>query len=92
MATKTSDFDETTNQLEELFGVSYQVPASWERSQDGEQSLFYTPKSGGKLLVGIYSEEKDFDLSSKLNAYACADAVSYTHLDVYKRQQLKKAG
>ncbi len=75
VATKTSDFDETTNQLEELFGVSYQVPASWERSQDGEQSLFYTPKSGGKLLVGIYSEEKDFDLSSKLNAYACADAI-----------------
>ncbi|MDY3989458.1 MAG: hypothetical protein SOY88_09205 [Massilioclostridium sp.] len=75
VVTKTSDFDESTNQLEELFGVSYQVPASWERSQDGEQSLFYTPKSGGKLLVGIYSEEKDFDLSSKLNAYACADAI-----------------
>lgn len=75
VVTKTSDYDEATNQLEELFGVSYQVPASWERSQDGEQSLFYTPESGGKLLVGIYLEEKDFDLSNKLNAYACADAI-----------------
>ena len=74
-AIKTSDYDEATNQLEELFGVSYQVPASWKKSQDGEQSLFYSPDSGGKLLVGMYSEEKDFDLSNKLNAYACADAI-----------------
>lgn len=55
---KTSDYGEATNQLEELFGVSYQVPASWKKSQDGEQSLFYSPDSGGKLLVGMYSKKK----------------------------------
>lgn len=75
VVTKTSDFDEATNQLEELFGVSYQIPGTWKKSQSDEQTLLYSPESGGQLLVGIFSEVKDFDLSSKLTASVCVDAV-----------------
>ena len=84
----------TQEQLAEKFGVSARTVSRWETGINMPdlsvlvQLAEYYDVEMRELLDGERSQTMNKDMKETLDKVAVYEAVSYTHLDVYKRQEL----